>query len=216
MSNIINIIKEEFFNVNNKLFMNESTYFTSKNLYEEFQILEVSTLDQLTDGMQWIIHNNINGVIIGGTAVAHYLPSGRSLTPDIDLLVKNLNDTKEILDQQNIQYDNLTYDTGIVVDQFNIDFIDGMTKYGRAMVDLVFNTAESVVIGGVKFRMIAPELLTIMKHIVGREKDQDDYFLLLFSGILDKDKFEKYINILKPSMTSYHYESLMNDIMLIV
>jgi len=180
--------------------------YTSENLFNKISILEYSTIDNFSDGMSWVENNEIQGVLIGGTAVVNYLKSGRDLTPDIDYLVSNLNDVKTKLEKDNIDFkpikDSKLGNIGITVPKFNIDFLD--SKIGnKAINELILKTFTRTKIGGEDINIINPELLIIMKLNLGRTKDINDGFELLKSNKIDKKTYIKYVDLLKNHLDDY-------------
>jgi hypothetical protein len=180
--------------------------YSSINLFNKITLLEYSTISKFTDGMLWVKNNNINGCLVGGTAVVNYLSKGRDLTPDIDYLVSPISDIKSKLTKQNISFktlkDSKIGDIGITVEKFNMDFLDanvGNTKLN----ELILKTYTTTIIGGEKINIVNPELLTIMKLDLSRVKDINDAFELLKSGLVNKDKYITYVNKLKPYLQDY-------------
>ncbi len=166
--------------------------FDSVHLYNSLKLIEPVELQKLLNGLNWIIHREIDAIIIGGTAVVIYLPSGRNLTPDIDILVSNIETVIEKLEVDKIKYSQLMDGLGIVVDKFNLDIIDG--NEGHIYLNrLILSTSQINRIGGIDFKIIDPNLLFISKMLVAREKDVQDAFLLLNNGGLDRVKFLDYL-----------------------
>lgn len=184
--------------------------FTSKNLCEKICLLEISTIENMSIGMDWVHQNNINLALVGGTAVVNYLKSGRDLTPDVDYLVDNINDVKKKLNTDNIKFSDLKSHNGgtlgITVPKFNIDFLD--SNVGNKLLNkMILMTKTKTNIGGVSVPIIIPELLTILKLDLGRTKDINDGFALLMSGKVKKNDYIKLVNGLKNSLSDY--ESLI-------
>jgi predicted nucleotidyltransferase len=158
----------------------EATLFDSSSLFKEMAILNPNAIAKTQTAMQFIHDNNIPGVIIGGMAVANYA-TDRALTPDVDFLTSDISKLKVLLQQQNIQFQPLASSGnfgGIYVPSLDADFLDasegnvGLNKY-------ILQTATTAKIGGVSFPIIDAAVLTIMKFIIGRDKDQNDAFKLL-------------------------------------
>ncbi len=184
--------------------------FTSSNLHRKISILEISTLKSMSEGMSWV-KDNINGVLVGGTAVVNYLQSGRELTPDVDYLVSNINDVKKKLTDANISFTPLKSSNGstlgITVSKFNIDFLDPNVG-NKSLNALILKTKKQTSIGGISVDIIIPELLAILKLELGRRKDINDGFELLQSGSVNKDLYTKLVESLKKYLNDY--ESLIS------
>jgi len=189
--------------------LNENT-FSSKNLFNKISLLEISTIDNMSIGMDWVHNNNINLALVGGTAVVNYLSSGRDLTPDVDYLVDNINDVKNKLKKDNISFSDLKShnggNLGITVPKFNIDFLDSSVG-SKALNKMILLTKTKTNIGGTSVPIIIPELLAILKLDLGRTKDIEDGFALLTSGKLNKENYLKLVNGLKNNLSDY--ESLL-------
>jgi hypothetical protein len=192
-----------------KLLLKES--YTSQNLFEKVNLLEKSLITTFSNGMGWVINNNIDSVLIGGTAVINYLSSGRDLTPDVDYMVDNIGTVKQKLDRDNIKYDDIRDNNngnlGITVPKFNMDFIDS-NKGNKSLNKTIVKLKGSTVIGGITVPIVRPELLAIMKLELGRTKDIEDGFELLKSGKVNKEMYIKILDTLKNSLSDY--ESLKN------
>lgn len=178
--------------------------YDSINLYNKINLLNESQLVKLNKGLIWTVDNIPNAVLIGGTAVIHYINTARELTPDIDFIVEDIDMIKNKLYESNIKYNQLDVGRilGITVPEFNTDYLDssiGNVKLNR----LILRTFNKVLIGGVNVKIINPELLAIMKLELGRDKDIEDGLSLLNSGKLNKDKYLEYLNELKYSLSDY-------------
>lgn len=158
----------------------EVALFDSPSLFKEMAVLAPNSIAKTQTAMQFIHNNNIPGVIIGGIAVANYTQD-RALTPDVDFLTPNIAGLKALLQQQNIPFQSLASSGefgGIYVPSLDADFLDasegnvGLNKY-------IIQTRTTAKIGGVSFPIIDAAVLTIMKFVIGREKDQNDAFRLL-------------------------------------
>lgn len=184
--------------------------FTSTNLFNKIGLLEISTIDNMSIGMDWVDSNNINSALVGGTAVVNYLNSGRDLTPDIDYMVDNINDVKQKLNNDNIKYDDLKSHNGgtlgITVPKFNMDFLDSNVG-NKTLNKMVLLTKKTTNIGGTIVPIIVAELLAILKLDLGRTKDINDGFALLTSGKVNKQLYIKLVNALKGKLNDY--ESLI-------
>lgn len=164
--------------------------YSSYNLYEKIKLLSEIEKRKIIKGLDFVENSGLELVLIGGMAVVHHLKTSRMLTPDIDFLVKDINKLKELLDSNNIKYDNLINGLGITVDKFNADFLDsGENKKLNAMILSSCNKAR---IAGYYLNIISLELLFIMKMKTARSKDIDDAFSILTSGLLNKQAFLNY------------------------
>lgn len=173
--------------------------FDSQNLFREMAVLAPAAVNKLQAGLQWIKNHNIQAVIIGGTAVAHYVAGSRPLTPDVDFLVANMTDVQNKLRQEQIQFTPLAEIgafSGIQVPQFDTDFLDansGTPEINR----YVFQTARNERVGGATFPIISPEVLAIVKFNIGRDKDDKDAFMLLQSGKMNKKLYLQAVKDLR-------------------
>ena len=190
--------------------------FSSSNLHTKISLLEISTIDNMSIGMEWV-KNNINAVLVGGTAVVNYLSSGRDLTPDVDYLVNNINDVKSKLTKDNIVFSDLKSSNGgtlgITVPKFNIDFLDPNVG-NKSLNSLILQSKTQTTIGGVSVDIIRPELLAILKLDLGRTKDISDGFALLQSGKVNKKNYITFVEGLKKYLNDYEsiigYQDLIN------
>lgn len=160
--------------------LKESSLFDSFSLFKEMAVLNPNAITKTQNAMQFIHQNNIPGVIIGGIAVSHYTHD-RSLTPDVDFLTSNIAGLKAFLQKQNIPFQPLASSGefgGIYVPQLDTDFLDA-NEGNSGLNHYVIKTATVARIGGVSFPIINSAVLTIMKFIIGRDKDQNDAFKLL-------------------------------------
>lgn len=158
----------------------DSTLFESKSLFKEMAVLNPNAIEKTQRAMQFIHDNNIDGVIIGGMAVSNYTED-RPLTPDVDFLTGDIRQVETILKAQNIQYQSLasTGDFGgISVPFFDTDFLDANVGTSK-LNHYIINNPTTATIGGVEMPIISKELLTIMKFVIGRNKDTEDAFKLL-------------------------------------
>ena len=160
--------------------LKEASLFDSASLFKEMAVLNPNAIAKTQTAMQFIHQNNVPGVIIGGIAVSNYTQD-RALTPDVDFLTPNLAGLKDRLEKQGIPFQPLASSGefgGIYVPSLDADFLDvaqgnvGLNRY-------ILQTATTAKIGGVPFPIINPAVLTIMKFIIGRDKDQNDAFKLL-------------------------------------
>lgn len=160
--------------------LTEAALFDSVSLFNEMAVLNPNAIAKTQTAMEFIHKHNIPGVIIGGIAVANYTHD-RPLTPDVDFMTGNIAALKSILQQENIPFSPLASNGdfgGIFVPSLDADFLDaregnvGLNRY-------ILQTAKTARIGGANFPIIDPGVLTIMKFIIGRDKDQNDAFKLL-------------------------------------
>lgn len=185
--------------------------FTSNNLFEKFNLLSEEEVNRITLGIDWINKRIPNSIIIGGTALIHYLPSSRDLTPDLDIMVLNLDFSKNALIKDNIEFRTITSgnnpNLGITVPKFNTDLLDSST--GNVSINnLILKNYTTGMLNNRQVKFVIPELLTIMKIEIGREKDTNDAFALLSSNVLNKATYLKFVNILKNNLNEY--ESLIS------
>lgn len=198
-----------------KYFLLKENY-TSKNLFKKINLLTEEQIKVISLGLKWTSQNLPNAVLIGGTATVYYITGARNLTPDLDFMVYDINAVKTKLSYDNIEYHNLNVGSGnvlgITVKLFNTDYLDA--EMGNIKLNnLILETPINGIIGGYNVKIINPELLTIMKLNLGRERDINDGFSLLTSGKVNKEKFKKYLYLLKDSLEDY--ESIKEYINLI-
>ncbi len=173
----------------------EKGHFDSENLYNEMSILEDSDKNKILAGIDWLKKNNIDSVLAGGTAVAHHLPSSRKLTPDMDFIVNDMEEVKRKLDDDGIKYNPLSYSLGITVDEFDMDILD--SKSGNKHINTyAMKDNKEIKIAGKRVKIASPEILAIMKFDIGRDKDTDDAIALMKSGVVDREKYLKIVDIL--------------------
>lgn len=178
--------------------------FESENLFNKINLLNEEEIVKINKGLEWTANNASNAVLIGGTATIHYISNARELTPDIDFMVGDVDSIKTKLSLNSIKYQplNVGYVLGVTVPIFNTDYLDasvGNSKLNR----LILSTANTALIGGIRLKIINPELLSIMKLELGREKDINDGLSLLTSGKLDKGKYVEYLRMLKGTLNDY-------------
>jgi len=180
--------------------------YESINLFNKINLLNENQIRDIEKGFDWTVKNYSNAVLIGGTALIHYLKGGRDLTPDIDFVVANISKLKSLLDVEDILYKPLRkYDNsiiGITVPNFNTDYLDANVDSPN-IKKLVLTTYNTATIGGFSIKVVNPELLAIMKIAMGRNKDLDDGFALIQSGILNKQNYIIYASMLKNSLEDY-------------
>ena len=179
--------------------------FTSINLFNKINLLTEKQVRLIAKGFDWTAKNYPNAVLIGGTALSHYLKNSRDLTPDIDFMIDDIQTIGDMLDSDNINYRPLLSSNGsigITVDQFNADYLDS-DAFNRNLNKLILSTYNLGIVGGYTIKIINPELLTIMKLDLGRDKDIKDGFSLITSGILNRNAYLKYLGLLKSSLNDY-------------
>jgi predicted nucleotidyltransferase len=165
---------------NQTIDLSNPALFESKSLFKEMAILNPNAINKTQKAMQFIHDNHIEGVIIGGIAVSHYTED-RPLTPDVDFLTNNIHQIEQTLKANGIEYHPLasTGDFGGVnAETFDIDFLDANVGMST-LNNYIINHHTTTTIGGVQMPIINKELLTIMKFVIGRNKDTDDAFKLL-------------------------------------
>jgi predicted nucleotidyltransferase len=164
--------------------------FSSKNLFNEINRLAHPQIRQLMEGLQWMTENFPRSVLIGGAATVHYLDGGRELTPDFDFLTSEFALLQGKAVRENLEFhpliNSMNRQIGLVLTKFNIDFLDAEAE-NIPLHDLVLKSFQKILVGGFQIKIVNPELLTIMKLELGREKDLEDAFLLIKSNKLKKD-----------------------------
>ena len=135
--------------------------FESENLFKKINLLNEEEIVKINKGLEWTARNAPNAVLIGGTATIHYISNARELTPDIDFIVGDIGSIKTKLSVDSIKYQplNVGYTLGVTVPLFNTDYLDasvGNTKLNR----LILSTSNTALIGGIKVKIINPELLS--------------------------------------------------------
>ena len=182
--------------------------FTSLNLFNEMAVIQTGLLNKLQEGLQWLKNNNIHAVVIGGAAVVHYISGARSLTPDVDFLVQNFLELTTKLRQEGLQFTPIVGtrygggSIGITVPEFDVDFLNPQAG-NPAINNYILQTAKSGKIGGGNFLIASPEALAISKFDIGRDKDDTDAFLLLQSGVVNRQEFIKAVKALRGSLSDY-------------
>lgn len=164
----------------NTVDLSEASFYDSSSLFAEMAVLNPNAINKTQKAMQFIHDNGIQGVIIGGIAVANYTQD-RPLTPDVDFLASNLSVVKAALEKHNMPYQALASDGrygGIYVPALDADFLD-VNQGNVELNQYILKTATTAKIGGIPFPIIDPAVLTIMKFVIGRDKDQTDAFKLL-------------------------------------
>ena len=176
--------------------LKDHSLFDSSSLFNEMAVLNPKAITKTQTAMQFIHYNDIPGVIIGGIAVSNYTQD-RALTPDVDFLTSDINVVKSVLQQKGIHFQQLATSGefgGIYVPQLDADFLDA--NEGNAPLNhYILKTATNAQIGGATFPIIDHAVLTIMKFIIGRDKDMNDAFKLL--PTVPKEELKKHLKNLK-------------------
>jgi len=185
--------------------------FSSSNLFEKMSLLTEAQINEIYKGIEWTVKNYPSAVIIGGTAVVHYLKQSRNITPDLDFLVDDISELQKTLQNDGVSYSSIKGDKGdigITVKEFNTDYLS--VNSGNSSINkLVLKLCKKANIGGYSVNIIyPPELLAIMKIELGRNKDVDDGLALITSKTLNKDIYLKIVNGLKSHLNDY--ESLVS------
>lgn len=180
--------------------------YTSENLWKKISVLTEEQKSGIALGLEWTVNNIPSAVLIGGTAVVHYIKTARDLTPDLDFLVRDLNQVKEQLENSGIAYSELNpgYEQplGITVNELNTDYLDPNVG-NKELNNLILSTPTKANVGGYQLNIINPELLAIHKFESGRDKDVQDALALLRSGHVDKEKYKKFLEQLRSTLTDY-------------
>lgn len=188
----------------NKLLLREN--YDSQNLWQKISVLSEEQHVGIANGLDWTVKNIPSAVLIGGTAVVHYIKGARDLTPDLDFLVGNIGSVRNKLAIDGIQYQELnpgySEPLGLTVEMLNTDYLDAQAVNPR-LNQLILQTPVTANIGGRQMRIINPELLAINKFETGRDKDVNDAFALLNSGKVNKDRYRDYLRNLKPVLQDY-------------
>lgn len=166
--------------MSNNLNLKDSSLFDSQSLHAEMAVLNPNAISKTQKAMQFIHDNNIPGVIIGGIAVSNFTHD-RALTPDVDFLTANIENVKSVLQKSKIPFQTLASTGpygGIYVPDLDTDFLDANIGHSN-LNHYILKNPTFAKIGGLNFPIINPAILTIMKFIIGREKDQVDAFKLL-------------------------------------
>ena len=190
--------------MNNPMLQKEN--YSSKNLWGKVNLLTKPQIETILKGLTWSIVNITDAVIIGGIAVVNYSTGERMLTPDLDFMVDDIDLVKVKLSNDNIVYDDLytgiEKSLGITANQLNTDFLS--SNVGNIQLnELIIEEPRVTRIGGYQVKIISPELLAIMKFIIGRDRDFSDGMALLSSGNCDRERFKSYLNILKDDLQDY-------------
>lgn len=123
-----------------------------------------------------------NFALCGGTAVVLYVGKDkRVVSPDIDMLI-----TADQLPLVKKNFNTEPNRFGLTVlddDNLSVDFLVSLTKLQREAI----NTAKVMKFIDMKFKVILPEYLMVIKMITGRDKDVKD-FALLYKHSVNKEQ----------------------------
>jgi len=187
---------KEFFMSKKIVNLKDHSLFDSSSLFNEMAVLNPNAITKTQTAMQFIHDNDIPGVIIGGIAVSNYTQD-RALTPDVDFLTSDIKFVKSVLEKEGIHFKQLATSGefgGIYVPQLDADFLDA--NEGNAQLNhYILKTATTAQIGGAAFPIIDHAVLTIMKFIIGRDKDMHDAFKLL--PTVSKEELKNHLKNLK-------------------
>lgn len=176
--------------------------FSSKYLYNEMAIQSPSAIQKIKKSFEFVKRNNLDCVLVGGMAVAHY--TSRAITPDVDFLCPDIAAVKHAADKENLNvrpvvFADLNQSGGFQIVEFDADFLDA--KKGNAEVNSqIIIHAEPTSIGGFTVLISDPSTLMIQKFVTGRNKDLEDAFKLL--PLVDKSKLKSILKILKNKLGS--------------
>lgn len=191
--------------------------YTSENLWKRVNILTEEQKNSIALGLEWAANNTPSAVLVGGMAVVHYIKSARDLTPDLDLMARDIESVKTKLSYHNIQYGELNpgYEEplGITIDNLNTDYLDPNIG-NRELNKLILTTPVKGNVAGYNFNIINPELLAILKFESGRDKDVQDALALLGSGKIDRQIYKKYLDQLQPTLTDYESMKLYSNMII--
>jgi predicted nucleotidyltransferase len=192
--------------------------FDSSNLFEKMSILSEAEYVDICKGITWTAKNYPDAVIIGGTALIHYLHNSRNLTPDVDFMVDDISKLKLTLQDCNLHFSLIKGDKGnigITVEEFNTDYLS--PNSGNPEINkLILSNYNTANICGNAVKIVIPELLVIMKIELARDKDVDDALALMTTGVLNKEVYLKFVNALKGKISDFDslidYTQLIKDI----
>lgn len=184
--------------------------YSSLHLYNELRRLDDNETKRLLDGLLWVNQNIPSAILIGGTAIVNFLPN-RTLTPDFDFMVKDIESVKETLYEHGLTYSKLSNEIGITVEKFNVDIINSQ-KGITQLNNLILKDFAEGIINGLNAKIVKPELLCILKLELGRDQDLIDAFLLLNSKVMYRFTFEKYVLQLKDHLNDYESMILYGDL----
>jgi len=170
---------------------------SSELLEDAISKLSLSSQKPILDGLTWFSKNGLlkNLVMIGGCAVATYCPE-RALTPDFDLVANDLDRIIERLEKEDLEHKPLFTHSliGYQIPTYNVDIIK--PSYGNDLINFAFKYCHIVELKSIKVRVIIPELLLIIKILLGREKDLNDAFRLVESKALSIEKYNQLLDLL--------------------
>ena len=183
--------------------------FDSAHLYNEMLKIEDEVSLKFLEGLKWM-DNNVDAVVIGGTAVCHYLQS-RSLTPDIDFITDEIDKIKNLLDRDDVNYTALASNwgnpLGIHIPSFEIDILDSDSGNKELNNYIIHKGFLNRMIAGYNIKVASPEAMCLMKfNTGGRLKDEMDAFALLQSGVLNKTT---YLNIISDLFSSLNEADIL-------
>lgn len=179
------------------------------HLIHAISLLTQEQQKMIIDGISYTSNNFQSAILIGGCAVVAYIDEFRELTPDLDFLI-DLEIVKDrfTLDKMssNPLINSKSESIGLSIRGFT-DYID--IKSGNPKLnDLIVSEWNIIHLMGHNLRIIKPELLTILKLELSRNKDLNDAFLLIGSGSLSKEVYLKYLSELQYDLSDY--ESLLS------
>ncbi len=192
--------------------------YASRNLWGKMNLLTEQQVIEISKGLKWTDENLPGAVLVGGTAVVHYISGDRALTPDLDFMVTDIDSVKAELSNNHIEFKDLhtggEYSLGITVPGFNADYLSSSAG-NEILNELILKTPDITIIGGYDVKIIRPELLAIMKLELGRDQDINDGFALLASGKCDLESYKSYVSALKESLKDYEavvgYQALITS-----
>ncbi len=158
----------------------------------------------ITDGVRYTANYFSEAILIGGCAVVAYINDFRELTPDLDFLI-DLEIVKDRFTLENIISNPLINSKGETIGLSNRGFTDYIdSKSGnKKLNDLIISECDTLHLMGHKLRIINPELLTILKLELSRNKDLNDAFLLVGSRCLSRNLYLKYLSVLRYDLSDY-------------
>ena len=185
-------------------------HFTSDGLLEALNELSPGTQENLKAGVRWLDSiPDIRFVMIGGGAVVSYLPKNdsRPISPDFDFVTRDLPKIWSVAKEQGFTVRALKDNLGIHINEYDIDIVDSKND---PIIDGALAHSQTHSIAGCSIRVAQPEMLFLIKFLIQqRDKDENDMFLLLKSGVLYRDNTVKLIEQYKNDMSPENYEQLM-------
>jgi predicted nucleotidyltransferase len=139
---------------------------------EERQRLQMACL--------WLQEQQFNYAVIGGLAVCQYAAKARPLTPDLDILVEDLDLVKEVLIHQNIYQEALVGQNGIEIG-LHIPVLNLDVLASEFMPDPIRcnDKIEAVLLWESKIKFIDIHSLLLTKLHSARNHDFEDVQLLV-------------------------------------